>query len=153
LLTTIGVWTLIFGAIVKVESLSLRKVLAVVASMAGIALISTVDMSGENDKNRGTFPHKSKAELAIGDTMAFFSAIIYGIYIIVMRKRIGNESRVNMPLFFGLIGLFNLVMLWPGFIILHLIGEEPFALPPTRRIWMIIIVCFSNPCRPSDNDD
>lgn len=66
---------------------------------------------------------------------------MYGIYTIVMKKRIGSESRVNMQLFFGLVGLFNTFLIWPGFLILHFTGVERFALPPTDRIWMIIVVC------------
>jgi solute carrier family 35, member F5 len=57
-----------------------------------------------------------------------------------MKKRIGDESRVNMPLFFGFIGLFNVLALWPGFIILHATGIESFELPPTKRILMIVLV-------------
>lgn len=72
--------------------------------------------------------------------VAFASAIVYGIYIVVMKKKVGNEDRVNMPLFFGLVGFFNLVFLWPGLFILHFTGVEPFALPPTGKVWMIVLV-------------
>lgn len=107
----------------------------------GIILISTVDLSGtDNDDNRGNFPHKSQGEIAIGDAMAFGSAIMYGIYAVVMKKRIGNEDRVNMPLFFGLVGLINVLFLWPGLIVLHLTGVEEFSLPPTQKIWIIVLV-------------
>lgn len=58
----------------------------------------------------------------------------------VMKKRVENEDRVNMPLFFGLVGLFNLIFLWPGFIILHITGVETFELPPTGKIWTIVMV-------------
>jgi len=115
----------------------------VLASLAGIILISTVDLSGkDNDKNRGNFPHKSQGEIAVGDAMAFGSAIMYGLYTVVMKKRIGNEDRVNMPLFFGLVGLFNVVFLWPGFLILHFTGVEKFGFPPTGKIWTIVLVCI-----------
>lgn len=108
----------------------------------GIILISSVDLSSDNDGNRGSFPHKSRREIAIGDAMAFFSAIMYGVYTVVMKKRIGNEDRVNMPLFFGLVGLFNMIFLWPGFFILHFTNIEIFGLPPTGKIWLIILVCY-----------
>src|SRR5690242_14471531 len=72
--------------------------------------------------------------------MAFVSAVLYGFYAVFMKKRIGDETRVNMPLFFGLVGLFNTLLLWPGFIILHLTRIEPFALPPTSRIASIVII-------------
>jgi solute carrier family 35 protein F5 len=67
---------------------------------------------------------------------------------VVMKKRVQNEDRVNMPLFFGLVGLFNVILLWPGFIILHFTGVETFELPPTGKIWTIIVVIIPrHPCR------
>ncbi|OJJ50955.1 hypothetical protein ASPZODRAFT_126931 [Penicilliopsis zonata CBS 506.65] len=145
LTSTSGVWTLIFGAFLGVEKFTIRKCLGVVASLFGIILISRVDMSSSDspsadDGGRGSFPHKTPAELILGDAMAAFSAIMYGIYTIVMKKQVGDESRVNMQLFFGLVGLFNLVLLWPGFVILHLTGIERFSLPDSGRIWIIILI-------------
>ena len=141
LTSTTSIWTLIFGALMRVESFSFKKLVGVLASLAGIALISTVDLSGkDNDKNRGNFPHKSQGQLAIGDAMAFGSAVMYGIYTVVMKKRVGNEDRVSMPLFFGLVGLFNVIFLWPGFLVLHFTGVEKFELPPTGKVWTVVLV-------------
>ncbi|KAL2221795.1 hypothetical protein M432DRAFT_600444 [Thermoascus aurantiacus ATCC 26904] len=150
LTSTSGVWTLIFGAFIGVEKFTLRKLLGVLASLAGIILISRVDLSstssdsppadGGDGGNQGTFPHKTPAEIALGDAMAAFSAILYGVYTIVMKKQVGDESRVNMQLFFGLVGLFNVLLLWPGFLVMHLTGIEPFALPDTDRVWTIVLV-------------
>lgn len=140
LTSTSSVWTLIFCAVMRVETFSYRKLAGVVASLAGVILISTVDLSGKSDEDRGNFPHKSQASIAIGDGMAFFSAIIYGLYVTVMKRRVGDEDRVNMPLFFGLVGVLNLVLLWPGFFVLHWTGIEPFEWPPTGKVWAIIIV-------------
>lgn len=142
LTSTSSIWTLIFGSFVRVEKFTFRKLFGVLASLAGIVLISSVDLSGDNDGNRGSFPHKSRRQIAIGDAMAFFSAIMYGVYTVVMKKRIGNEDRVNMPLFFGLVGLFNMIILWPGFFILHYTEIEVFELPPNGKIWLIILVCY-----------
>lgn len=138
--STSSIWTLICGAALHVERFTLRKCLGVGASLAGVALISTIDVSGETDENRGSFPHKTPHELALGDVMAFVSAVLYGFYAVLMKKRIGDESRVNMPLFFGCVGLFNILLLWPGLIILHLTGVERFELPPTRKIFMIVMM-------------
>ncbi len=131
LTSTSSIWTLIFCAVTRVEPFTIRKLVGVLASLAGVILISTVDLSGASDENRGNFPHKSQAQIAIGDAMAFLSAIIYGVYVTVMKRKVGNEDRVNMPLFFGLVGLFNLPFLWPGFFILHYTGIEPVGLPPS----------------------
>ncbi|CZT52015.1 related to integral membrane protein [Rhynchosporium secalis] len=140
LTSTSSIWTLIFGALVKVEHFSYKKLIGVLASLSGIILISSVDLSRkDNDDHRGNFPHKSQGEIALGDAMAFGSAVMYGIYAVVMKKRIGNEDRVSMPLFFGLVGLFNVILLWPGFLVLHFTGVERFALPDTGKIWIVIL--------------
>jgi solute carrier family 35 protein F5 len=137
---------LVFGALIRVEKFTMRKFMGVMASLIGIILISRVDLSkpdtGETpDGNEGSFPHKSTGEIALGDAMAAFSAIMYGLYTVVMKKQVGDESRVNMPLFFGLVGFFNVVLLWPGFFIFHWTGLETFSLPETSRVWTIILVC------------
>ncbi|KAM0452331.1 hypothetical protein ACHAO4_005542 [Trichoderma viride] len=140
LTSTSSVWTLVFGAIFGVEMFSMRKLIGVLASLTGVALISMVDLSGKSDENRGSFPHKTPGQIALGDTMAFMSAVLYGIYVTVMKRRVGNEDKVNMQLFFGLVGVFNLSLLWPLFFVLHWTGMETFELPPTSQIWTIIIV-------------
>ncbi|KAJ5945800.1 hypothetical protein N7454_002639 [Penicillium verhagenii] len=148
LTSTSGVWTLIFGACLRVEKFTARKALGVLASLVGIILISRVDLSKSDtdttsptaDNGSGTFPHKTPAEIALGDAMAAFSSVIYGVYTIVMKKQVGDESRVNMSLFFGLVGFFNFIMMWPGFFILHWTGVELFSFPETRRVWTIVLV-------------
>jgi solute carrier family 35, member F5 len=139
-LTGIGIFTLIFGALSHVESFNARKGLGVIASFAGIVLVSTVDLHGGNDENRGNFPHKSVGEIAIGDSMALLSALIYGAYTILLKKRIGHESRADMLVFFGMVGLMNCVLLWPGFLLLHYTGLETFQIPPTGKVWAIILI-------------
>ncbi|KAI1917764.1 hypothetical protein LOZ61_000384 [Ophidiomyces ophidiicola] len=136
----LGVWTLVFGALLGVEKFTTRKLLGVVASLIGIVIISRVDLSGSSDKNRGSFPHKSPTELAVGNAMAALSAILYGVYTTVMKKQAGDENRISMPLFFGLVGLWNTILMWPGFLILHFTGLETFEWPDKGLIWSIILV-------------
>lgn len=140
LASTSSIWTLAFGAFLRVENFSIRKLLGTLASLIGVILVSSIDLTKDSDENRGQFPHKSHRELAIGDAMALGSALLYGLYTILMKKRIGNEDRVDMCLFFGFVGLFNIFLLLPGFPILHAIDVEKFALPPTKRIFIIVVV-------------
>ena len=140
LTSTSSIWTLILGAMLRVEPFTIKNLLGALTSLAGIILISSVDLTANTDKNRGDFPHKSHRELAIGDILALASALLYAVYTIVMKKKIGDEARVDMPLFFGFVGLFNLVTLLPGFAILHFTKIEVFELPPTRRITTIVLV-------------
>lgn len=141
LTSTSSVFTLAFGSLFGVEKFTIRKLLGILASLAGIALISSMDFSsGNNDEHRGDFPRKTRADLILGDSLAFCSAVLYGLYAVFMKKRIADESRVDMPVFFGLVGLINVVLLWPGFLILHFTGAEVFELPPTGKVVLIILV-------------
>lgn len=140
LTSTSSVFTLLFGSLFGVEKFTVRKLLGVLASLAGIILISSMDFTGNHDEHRGDFPHKSRKELVLGDMLAFLSAVLYGLYAVFMKKRIGDESRVNMPIFFGLVGLINVILLWPGFLILHFTGAETFELPPGGKVLTIILV-------------
>ncbi|KAI9686158.1 MAG: hypothetical protein M1822_003813 [Bathelium mastoideum] len=140
LTSTSGVWTLLIGAVMRVERFKVRKLFGVLASLAGIMMISTIDLSGENDENRGSFPHKTPRQIAIGDSFAVLSAVLYGIYSVFLKKRAGDETRLSMPLFFGFVGLFNVVLLWPGLVILHFTGVEEFELPPDNRVLAIVLI-------------
>lgn len=123
--STSSVWTLIFCAIFRVEAFSLRKLVGVLSSLVGVILISSLDLSGDANDDTGSFPDKTTTQIAIGDSMAFFSAIVYGVYVTVMKRRVGNKDRVDMRLFFGLVGVLNLMLLWPLFFILHWTNIEP----------------------------
>lgn len=140
LTSTSSVFTLIFGSLFKVEKFTIRKLIGVLASLAGIIMISSIDLTGRSndDEHRGDFPEKDIGEVAIGNAMAFLSALFYGIYSVFMKSRLGDETRVNMPIFFGLVGSFNVLLMWPGFLILHFTGIERFAMPSTGFIWLII---------------
>jgi solute carrier family 35, member F5 len=94
-----------------VESFSYRKLNGVLISLFGASLAPIVDlMGGDNDENRGRFPSKSQAETTIGNALAFSSAVMYCPYAVVMKKRISHEDRVNLPLFFGLAGILNILV-------------------------------------------
>jgi solute carrier family 35, member F5 len=159
--STSSVWTLLIGAITRTEKFAWRKLIGVVASLVGVFLISQVDMSSSkpspsepdpapnpNSKRDGglgeSFPDKSPAELAFGDAMAAFSALIYGIYTITLKRATSAAAKegksLNMPLFFGLVGLINTVLLFPMFPILSFTKIELFELPPTSRVWTILLV-------------
>ncbi|KAI1611162.1 putative integral membrane protein [Exophiala viscosa] len=154
LTSTSSFWTLLIGALTRTEKFTWRKLCGVLGSLVGIILISQVDLSAptaDNDTGgRGslfvraedTFPDKSPSEIAFGDALALLSAIIYGVYTVTLKKTTVKAlpRSLNMPLFFGLVGVFNLILLFPLFPVLHYTGIERFRLPPSRRIWTILLV-------------
>lgn len=75
----------------------------------------------------------------IGDILALLSSLFYAIYMIYLKVQIKDESRIDMQLFFGFVGLFNIFLCWPVAPILHLLGLEPFELPSTRQAVIAIL--------------
>ncbi|KAG0207711.1 hypothetical protein BGX28_001108 [Mortierella sp. GBA30] len=133
-----GFFTLAIGALLKTESFSTLKLMAVCASVIGVALVSESDRGGEHPTHNLTATPVEPTAPLFGDFLALMSALFYGCYTVLLKARIRNESRVNMSLFFGFVGLFNIVLLWPMFGVLHWTGIEPFELPSdTTVIWMI----------------
>lgn len=113
-------------------------------SIAGISLISSIDFDSHKESVAGKYD-KTPAEIMLGDGMALFGAFSYGVYTTLLKVRVGHESRVSMQMFFGFVGLFNLLGLWPGLFLLHAMGVEKFQLPPDNRVWWIVAVSLFPP--------
>lgn len=75
-----------------------------------------------------------------GDILALLSATFYAFYVILLKARIRTESRIDMQLFFGFVGLFNVLCCWPIGILLHLAGVEKFELPSAGQEVIAILV-------------
>lgn len=133
------------GAITKTERFTWRKLGGVLMSLIGVALISQVDL-GARDTTDGdggsTFPNKPPLELALGDAFALLSAVIYGLYTITLKRTTvsAQPREIHMPTFFGFVGFFNVLLLWPAFLVLHFTGLETFQPPPTGRVWTILLI-------------
>jgi solute carrier family 35, member F5 len=145
LTSTSSIFTLLIGALTRTEKFTFRKLFGVMASLAGIVLISKVDLSTKSPATKRAldeFPDKTPAELLLGDSLALLSAVLYGVYTITLKRTtlLNHPLELNMPLFFGLVGTFNFFLLLPIFPILHFTGVEPFMLPPNKRIWTILLI-------------
>jgi solute carrier family 35 protein F5 len=81
----------------------------------------------------------------IGDSLALLSALFYAVYVILLKVRIRSESRIDMQLFFGFVGLFNIIGCWPIGLLLHLTGVEKVELPSSGRVvaGLLVNVSFS----------
>lgn len=137
--STCSFHVLVMGAIFGVERVTRRKFAGVILSILGVAAISILDALGASDTNRGDFPTKSTSEMAFGDVMAFISAVISAANTILIKQRIPHSTPSDMAVFFGLVGLFNLVVLWPAFPLLHYSGIETFHLPTSTRVWAVLL--------------
>ncbi|RIA99704.1 hypothetical protein C1645_811053 [Glomus cerebriforme] len=136
--STSGLFTLIIGSLAKVEKFTLFKSAAVFISFFGVYLITNGVASNttSEDHDDNSFPSNP----LLGNFLALIGAFFYGCYTVLLKLRIQNESRVNMPLFFGFVGIINVILLWPIFLILHFIGLEQLQLPPNTTIWTMIAI-------------
>ncbi|KAJ2014295.1 hypothetical protein IW146_010422 [Coemansia sp. RSA 922] len=132
LCSTSGLFTLIIGAAAGVETFNGMRLAAVLVSVLGVYSI----MKFGTDEATSTHMPLSW----LGDMLALLSAALYGCYTTLLKRRIGDESRLDTPLFFGAVGLANILLLWPGFIVLHYTGIETFRLPHSGSMWLMIIV-------------
>ncbi|TFK41046.1 hypothetical protein BDQ12DRAFT_600688 [Crucibulum laeve] len=128
-----GFFTLGFGRIFHVERFTLIKVFAVFVSFMGVILVSLSDSVTQPASD-----HTQRAVL--GDFLALVSAVFYALYVILLKVRIRSESRIDMQLFFGFVGLFNILCCWPIGLVLHIAGIEIFGLPATNKAWAAIII-------------
>lgn len=95
--------------------------------------------------------------------------MLYAVYIVMIKRRVDREDKLDIPMFFGMemlvvyfcqclhpvcrqrrlsgsllclsgfVGLFNLLLLWPGFLLLHYTGFEAFELP-SQLVWTYILI-------------
>jgi drug/metabolite transporter (DMT)-like permease len=83
----------------------------------------------------------------LGDFLALVFAVVYASYVTLLKVRIRRQSRVNMQLFFGLVGICNALFLWPLGVILHYAGVEKFELPSNGEAvgGILVIVSAGSP--------
>lgn len=139
-----GFFTLLLGSMVGTDTFAPGKVVSVVLSFLGVALVTWSD-HGTPSASAGAAPNP-----LLGDMLAILSALCaylarltcagYAVYVTLLKVRIGSEDRISMPLFFGFVGLFNLVAFWPVGLVLDWLGIEPLALPSDANMWLGVVV-------------
>lgn len=110
------------------------------SSFLGVLLVSSADSFSPTTALATALdvdiPHPYRLT---GDLLSLLSALFYSIYLILLKVRIGDERRIDMQLFFGFVGLFNIVALWPIGVGLHLLGWETFSWPRGGAVWAVLV--------------
>jgi solute carrier family 35 protein F5 len=75
----------------------------------------------------------------LGDVLALISAIFYASYVVFLKVKVEVESLIDMQLFLGFVGLFDLLTCWPVGVILHWMDMEKFELPSTTTQWSALL--------------
>ncbi|KAH3676093.1 hypothetical protein WICMUC_002390 [Wickerhamomyces mucosus] len=132
--STSSFFTLLIGYLANIESFNRIKIIGLIMSFLGVILITKID------SDIGGQEARTSLSIFIGNSLALIGALLYGIYTTLLKFRVGDESRINMKVFFGFVGVFNLIFLWPSLIIFDLFGIEKFELPNTTHVLTIISI-------------
>ncbi|GMG50081.1 unnamed protein product [Ambrosiozyma monospora] len=132
--STSSLFTIIVGYLFSVEKITFVKLISIALSFIGVVLVTN------NDDPSASLTPK---QIWLGNLLALAGALCYGVYSILLKLRVKDDSRMDMRLFFGFVGVFNTLLLWPLLLILHFTGLEKFELPGSKEIYFILLLnCF-----------
>ncbi|XP_076459451.1 solute carrier family 35 member F5-like isoform X2 [Babylonia areolata] len=127
--STSGLFTLICAAIYPSshgDRFTLSKLFAVLVSLGGVVMVSLSDLKIEDS-------------VPAGALWGLASAMLYAFYLVMVRRRVTHEDHMDLPMFFGFVGLACALLLWPGFFILHYSQQEVFEWPD-RHQWLFVLL-------------
>ncbi|XP_017769134.1 PREDICTED: solute carrier family 35 member F5 [Nicrophorus vespilloides] len=122
-------FTLVLAALFpssQMDKFTLSKLLAIVFSIAGVIMVSLSDIGKES-------------HVPLGVVLSLFSAFFYAAYIVFLKRHVDHEDKMDIPLFFGFVGFFNLVLLWPLFFFLHMQQWEKFEWPSKHQLLFLLL--------------
>lgn len=147
--STSSFFTLFIGALCNVESVNTLKVVGSIISFVGIMFVTDSDSRERHIRvnehsnghgNSNSTIKKDPYSILLGNLLALAGALFYGVYSTLLKKKVEDENRINMKIFFGFVGLFTLLFLWPSIIALNYFGYEPFELPTDPQVIIIVLV-------------
>nr|CAD7431277.1 unnamed protein product [Timema monikensis] len=127
--STSSLFTLVLAALFPSnlgDRFTLSKLVAVCISILGLVLVSLSDLGVE-------------VTVPTGAILALVSAFFYAAYLVFLRRKVDHEDKMDIPLFFGFVGLFNLLLLWPVFFLLHYCEWEVFEWPSHHQ-WAFLLL-------------
>ncbi|XP_065168212.1 solute carrier family 35 member F5-like isoform X2 [Atheta coriaria] len=127
--STSSLFTLVLAAIYpsgSTDKFTLSKLGAVILSITGVVLVSLSGLS-----------HQS--QIPLGIALSILSAFFYATYIVFLKRKVEHEDKMDIPLFFGFVGLFNLILLWPLFFFFHYSNWEHFELPTKHQLMFLLV--------------
>lgn len=123
LMSTSAFFTLILGAMLKLERITVFKSIGILLGLVGAVLINLRKIKGDDDDGeQASSEHDSKHPMALwGNICALASALVYACYSNYTKKMCPDESKLDSYLFFGLVGVISMLLFWPFFfLVVHL---------------------------------
>jgi solute carrier family 35, member F5 len=105
------------------DRFTLSKVFAVSISVAGALMVMMSEL-GEPQNSRGI-------------VLSILSAFFYACYLVLVKRKNDTDEKIDICEFFGFVGLWNIILLWPLFLILNFSQLEPFEMPNRRQFLVL----------------
>lgn len=74
-----------------------------------------------------------------GIVLSILSAFFYACYLVLVKRKSDTEEKIDIPLFFGFVGLWNILLLWPLFFVLNFSELEVFEMPNRRQFLVLLL--------------
>lgn len=138
--STSSFFTLLVGYLYRIEKINLNKVIGIVLSFSGVLIVTRLDSIDQGNLPAASGP----LQVLWGNALALAGALIYGVYTILLKHKITvpnstTERVLDTHLFFGFVGLFCAVFLWPVILFLHFAGLESLELPLSRYVVLLLV--------------
>ncbi|CAH9074349.1 unnamed protein product [Cuscuta epithymum] len=132
--TASSLFTFLVSVVFLGENFTWVKLLSVLLCMGGTIIVSL------GDSKSGASVASSNAVL--GDILSLLSSALYAVYITLIRKKLPDDDdeksgRVSMAQFLGYLGLFNLLLFLPVFLILNIAKLELFTAITWKQLGLI----------------
>ncbi|KRY75561.1 Solute carrier family 35 member F5 [Trichinella pseudospiralis] len=129
--STSALFTLLFACVLPSnigDRFTVTKLFLVCLSIIGVSMVSYVD-------------HTSfEVSTPLGVVWAIFGSIGYSTYVVLLRHQVDCEEKLEIPMFFGFVGVFCLLTLWPALFLFDYLGIESLHPMPNSSQWRYIIL-------------
>lgn len=126
--TTSSLFTLALAASFPSSSgdrFTISKLFAVLLSLAGASMVTMSEIS-ETQNSRGI-------------VLSVLSAFFYACYLVLVKRKNDTDEKIDIIEFFGFVGLWNIILLWPLFLVLNFSQLEPFEMPNRRQFLVLFL--------------
>lgn len=126
--TTSTLFTLILAASFPSDTgdrFTLSKLVAVLLTICGAVTI-TISEIGEVHNSRGII-------------LSVLSAFFYACYLVLVKRKNDTDEKIDIIEFFGFVGLWNTLLLWPLFLVLNFTQLEPFEMPNKKQFLILFL--------------
>jgi solute carrier family 35 protein F5 len=126
--TTSSFFTLILAASFPSGSndrFTISKLVAVALTIGGASMVTMSEISDVQNSR--------------GIVLSVLSAFFYACYLVLIKRKNDTEEKIDIIEFFGFVGLWNTLLLWPLFLVLNFSQLEPFEMPNKKQFLILFV--------------